>query len=193
MIIMLTALLLLLHPTSPPHETPGADRPTGSEATTSLAPLSLNGLPEGSTERSPSPTYDIHVALGPGTPTHPQQQTATRTYSQHQGIPIFPNTKTEYTTDAATPTRAPAHAHAHARTRRGHVLVRREKASQKGPWFCFRRRGPPGSPEPGARPNRGGGGGCARALAVYKPPPPKKEEKGLTKGGLRDVLYQAIL
>jgi hypothetical protein len=39
--------------------------------------------------------------------------------------------------------------------------------------FDFRRRGPPGALEPGARPNRGGGGGCARALAVYKPPPPK--------------------
>jgi hypothetical protein len=34
-------------------------------------------------------------------------------------------------------------------------------------FVCFRRRGPPGSLEPGARPNRGGGGGCARALAVY--------------------------
>jgi hypothetical protein len=46
-----------------------------------------------------------------------------------------------------------------------------------GPRPCFRRRGPPGSLEPGARPNRGGGGGCARALAVYKPPPPKKTQK----------------
>jgi hypothetical protein len=43
-----------------------------------------------------------------------------------------------------------------------------------GPRLCFRRRGPPGALEPGARPNRGGDGGCARALAVYKPPPPKK-------------------
>jgi hypothetical protein len=39
------------------------------------------------------------------------------------------------------------------------------------------RQQPPGSLEPGARPNRGGGGGCARALAVYKPPPPKQREK----------------
>jgi hypothetical protein len=32
------------------------------------APLSLNGLPAGSTERSLSPTHDTHVALGSGTP-----------------------------------------------------------------------------------------------------------------------------
>jgi hypothetical protein len=39
-------------------------------------------------------------------------------------------------------------------------------------------RAPPGSLEPGVRPNRGGGGGCTRALAVYKPPPPKGHCEG---------------
>jgi hypothetical protein len=41
-----------------------------------------------------------------------------------------------------------------------------------GPRPCFRRRGPLGSLEPGARPQGGGGGGCARALAAHNPPPP---------------------
>jgi hypothetical protein len=35
------------------------------------APLSLNELSVGPTERSLSPTHDTHVALGLGTPTHP--------------------------------------------------------------------------------------------------------------------------
>jgi hypothetical protein len=39
-----------------------------------------------------------------------------------------------------------------------------------GPRLCFRRRGPLGPFEPGARPQRGGGGGCARGLAVYERP-----------------------
>jgi hypothetical protein len=46
----------------------------------------------------------------------------------------------------------------------------KKKRLRCGPRFCFRRRGPLDSLEPGARPRRGGGGGFARALAVYKPP-----------------------
>jgi hypothetical protein len=42
------------------------------------------------------------------------------------------------------------------------------RAALLGPRLCFRRRGPLGSLEPGARTQGGGGGGCARALAVFK-------------------------
>ena len=50
-----------------PHET-GTDRQRSDYV---AAPLFLNGLSVGLTERSLSPTYDTHVALGLGTPTHP--------------------------------------------------------------------------------------------------------------------------
>jgi hypothetical protein len=80
MLIVLTALLLLLHPTSPSRDQP----PTGSEVTTShvAAPLSLNGLSVGLTERRLSPTCDTHVALGLGTPTHPLAANC-HSYLQH--------------------------------------------------------------------------------------------------------------
>jgi hypothetical protein len=46
------------------------------------APLSLNRLSVGFTERSPSPTYDIPVTLGLGTPTHPLAANC-HSYLQH--------------------------------------------------------------------------------------------------------------
>jgi hypothetical protein len=120
-IIMLTALLQLLHPTSP-----SRDRRTDRQRSDHVAaPLFLNGLSVGLTERSLSPTYDTHVALGLGTPTHPLAANC-RSYLQHEGIPIFPYTKTEHTTHATRHhthmrTRALTRAHAHAVGR--HVVL----------------------------------------------------------------------
>jgi hypothetical protein len=100
-----------------PHETGTDRRQAASEATSYVAaPLSLNGLPVGFTELRLSPTYDTHVALGLGTPTHPLAANC-HSYLQHQGIPIFPYTKTEHTTHATTPTCTLAHSRAHTRTR----------------------------------------------------------------------------
>jgi hypothetical protein len=101
-----------------PHET-GTDRQRSDYV---AAPLSLKGLPVGSTERSLSPTYDTHVALGLGTPTHPLAANC-RSYLQHQGIPIYPDTKTEHTSHATTPTCALAHPRAHTRTRQGRDVM----------------------------------------------------------------------
>ena len=94
-----------------PHET-GTDRQRSDYV---AAPLFLNGLSVGLTERSLSPTYDTHVALGLGTPTHPLAANC-HSYLQHEGIPIFPYTKTEHTTHATTPTCALAHSRAHTAT-----------------------------------------------------------------------------
>jgi hypothetical protein len=83
MIIMLTALLLLLHPTSLAALT--RPRPAGTDRQRSdyvAAPLSLNGVSVGLTERSLSPTYDTHVVLGLGTPTHPLAANC-HSYLQH--------------------------------------------------------------------------------------------------------------
>jgi hypothetical protein len=44
----------------------GTDRQLRQRSDYVAPPLSLNGLPAGPTERSLSPTYDTHVALGLG-------------------------------------------------------------------------------------------------------------------------------
>jgi hypothetical protein len=61
-----------------PHET-GTDRQRSDYV---AAPLFLNGLSVGLTERSLSPTYDTHVALGLGTPAHPLAANC-HSYLQH--------------------------------------------------------------------------------------------------------------